>query len=1127
VAILTSSTLPCRTQHAWSYLTITGKIALQENRAIDAYVTNIPKEYDLTAGEIRLYIDPDSAEDYWLDLSAAGHDGTEVVVWDPYRNSDGSMVFTASGNTVTTNPFSNTFDRSDATRYESQQGFGSWTCWRPRLYLSFSSPTSLYRFRFKSTPDGNDDSPTDLSLYGSNLEAPAAPPADWGSQNLNDWTLIQWWGDQPNYTNNAWSLPFILEEPIPKYRHYLINVNNIVWNYGNSDWCIFNETELDYDVTPPKEDNYYYFFFSLASELDYLRLKLRRHAVTASGINRLYELEVRPLINEWEIPWAVNLLDMSTLRNTTTTFSGLTNMNLSNRQLNQLIDTTNSGSIPLLSGKYIGVQADLGSSFYYKSTELRLYTDSQGQDAVAFHTLASGEQSWLQHTTTWNNNGYYGTAFSGTRNVQSIKVFYGNTNSGTLRSHIKWCRAIQLINYGGVVGVVGDELELPVEYSQPERLPIYNRNTTYSYANARVLPEYTNDYVLDKTVVISPDQVTWTSIDTGVNIPEGYPLETGQFNGTAVEGGSVILTPGTISGTYISPVVEVLDPSSTVGYIYFSDENYIENSINKDLVSIGNTLQVRASNTKPMQSFLVTGLNMQSLAGYHYPYKIVAFDSNGSASTWNTGNSLNLSANTQVWGIPVNYWTFTADKYPLWQFYGFMDSTRQAAVTLGFMSGVLYDWYNFYRVRPKDGVTYSDGQDVISLTSYKSNSYFWPIFNRVLRRVFRTESEKYRDSWHMIDVVYRPAPFYERYEGSYYSESIFHLRNIYSFYGAGNTPEANTEIDYLTSLPGSTAALYAGAFKAAACIDSQGNALGYWAHASCIYPTDDILYYYIYLVNDTAIEQTFTHIQRQFNFMCEVSPQGQRGFWGIADTGIYLYEYLNGDLFETAKVESDGESSFKEITHACTDYANNLWVVDRRTEKVMRINYQDLLAGRNPIDYSRVVPGACDVYADPFDGTAYVYVINDPAFPTSDVVKMVNADEYDFINPDVVCSVPGVPLIEKSNINFIGRACYPSVPQVLANDPVWGNSGSLAWQPYINTNPSLPKGIYKQFKVTLLRKTSNSLSPSLDKIRIPIPALLDKIPWPDYKDIFVSTVTNTALLTGDYEIELFIWWPQE
>jgi len=381
-----------------------------------------------------------------------------------------------------------------------------------------------------------------------------------------------------------------------------------------------------------------------------------------------------------------------------------------------------------------------------------------------------------------------------------------------------------------------------------------------------------------------------------------------------------------------------------------------------------------------------------------------------------------------------------------------------------------------------------------------------------------------------VDAVLRPEPFYERFQEYYFSDAFYHLRNIYSFKGDASTPERESEIDYLYSFPGKIEALSSDGIRFGSCLDNHSDSFSYWAHYAHDYGGDQ--YYRTLLITDERVEKEFTNIELKLNYLVEGSHVAPRGFWGIADRSIYWIEYDGGDLAVRYTITSDASGKeFKLVTFGNTDYNNNLWFVDLVTERVIRVNFSNLESGSQPVDYTRSIDGAVSVYPDPYDGSAYVYTIRDPEFPTNDSVKIVHVGDYDYIVPETVCIVPGISLIESYNINLYGRSTAPhGYYDVLPNDVVWKDGGTAQWERYSAGSPTLPKGHYKQLKVTLRRKDLEAISPQVEYIRIPKPALLNKIPWKGYRDIFIDTLPRQDeidLLSGDYTLDLLIWWPRE
>jgi hypothetical protein len=891
-------------------------------------------------------------------------------------------------------------------------------------------------------------------------------------------------------------------------------------------------------------------------------LPVENYSVTATNTNasgvgpqRIYALALYPATYSglWNVEDNFNLLESGH----TTTVTGVDTMPnytfqvLSTPHLERLITETDT-PVPLLPGYAIGLESDF-NQFGGKSQEIRVYIDTASGIDINFMTQVSGVQTWNTYSPTWN-----GTSFSyifwEPENATRLKINIGNSSqlADAAYSQIRWIRAVQLINCGdeidfGKDGTGDNTLNLPTYYTDYNKISIFNNNRSGTMANARVLPRFSGNYHLDRTIRISEDTINWGTIEDGVRFPEDYPWEMGKMVDTRVSEDQVFLSDTEVSGTWRSPVIEVLDPSSTAAYVYVKNIQYDQAYINEDYVSINNIMKVRSSYEKPMQLFMATAVNTENEAGTQAPWKAVLFRSDGNpvhtiryspGPTVHVYNGINVGALDAMSQPrpPRRYWS-NSQPY-LWQFYGALDARGFAGLTLGLqwkviygdVESVEYDDYKFYQAFPESGGSYdaSWGDNESSIHIFESNWVYLPIFNRTLREVTRVQGDTPKHSWQMVDVVYRPTPFYELYQEHYFSDKVFHARNLYKFKGTATTPEHDCEFDYLYSFEGTMSDLENDGIRCAACCDNivpEDWGDYYWMHYACDYST---MYYKTLLVNGTSVEKEFSNIERRFNFMVEAGEGAPtRGFWGITQDAVYWYSYNGTILTEEFGVTADNQSSFKRIHHGCTDYMNNLWFVDLATERVIRVNYRT-----QAVDYSRVVPGVSSVTCDPYDNSAYLYVLRSPEFPTQDCIKLVHVGDYDYLEPETVCSVPNVSMLDSFNINLIGRSTSPmGYYDVLPEDPLWGEgAGSIPWVNYSAASPTLPKGIYKQFKLTLRRSDLEAASPEIEYLRIPVPAIINKIPWKGYKDIFVDTIPrseNYDLTAGTHTLDLLVWWTRE
>jgi hypothetical protein len=1130
-----------------------GGVIVPEQSVLLYEMINIPTLPGIYFGDFRIYFDPTlDTPDLLSIATSSGSLGSYSFSWS-YSDSAHEA----------THPFSASFDGSVSTGYWSGYMVSNNG---PYLYMTFGVSYSINRFRFMShnwNSYWDRDYPKEVYLYysdnGSNwtqafysADIGAAP----GSGQWGAWKTVAEFG------------------PHKYWRFWIKNARAYSWVgfsetgldvvFGNGPSYLGSSPGLSF-FTPQRHSDYYSCYFWGNSPITKVAACLANINALGSGIARITETAVFPLDSDhvWDIPNNFNLLESAYSYSTSYTgspYSSYAYYPLSTPHLENIFDPALPGAIPIMPSGYIGIYSNMQNLGAHAS-EFRLYLDSASGTNSLLFTQVSGSSSWRQHTPTWSGS-YYSVSFPA-ENITSSRIYCLNTATGTTYTNLRWARALQLINESSEVdfgsdGTGSGTLDLPTNYYRYDRIQIFNNNRSGLPANARVLPRYSNNYHLDRLVKISEDMTNWSHLDIGVCLPEDLPFELGTTSGTYVTPEETIqLLEGTTSGTWTSPVVESLDPSSNVAYIYCNNLDEAGAYVNKDLVSAMNIVEVRTSYSKPMHSFLVTAVDTENILGAQVLWKTVAFDSDGSVSSWtrpgggtlNVGTNLSLASladldnigSSYYSGCPRRYWPYSS-RVPLWQFYGTMDSRRYASITLGLENGgdVLNstgygrneDIYRLRSVFPSTQ-SFSDGLQIPD-TNYlhiypRTNPFLFPIFAKSLRYTMRTEGGVLKPAWHAVDVVCRTSPFYERYQEDYFSSDALHLRNLYSFVGNSNTPEYSTEIDYLYSFPGSYTTLMSDQLRIGACRDNQGLESSYWVHYANAPEADPI--YITLLISEDVVVESFTNIERSFNYLVEGSPVAPRGFWGIEDRCICWAEYNGTSLVERYVVTTDDTGKdLKLVTFGNIDANNNLWVVDLATERVLRINFESLQSGGTAVDYNRTVEGACSVYPDPYDGSAYIYVIKDPEFPDSDCVKIVHLGDYDYITPDVVCTVPGIPIVESYNVNLYGRSIVPEgYYSILPQDSVWKSGGTATWQYYSAGSPTLPKGPYKQFRVTLQAGTQG-VSPEVEKIRIPIPALLNKIPYRGYKDVWIDTLPHeeeVILLAGDYTLDLLVWWPRE
>lgn len=253
-----------------------------------------------------------------------------------------------------------------------------------------------------------------------------------------------------------------------------------------------------------------------------------------------------------------------------------------------------------------------------------------------------------------------------------------------------------------------------------------------------------------------------------------------------------------------------------------------------------------------------------------------------------------------------------------------------------------------------------------------------------------------------------------------------------------------------------------------------------------------------------------------YGFSSLVQTTDPKGLWAIRNDAIYWYsENNNGELTEEFSITYSG---FKFLQAGEVDENNNLWLVDRDTSIVYRINF-----GSRSIDYEKTIPYTVAVWPHPRDGTAYLYSsFNAGTFSTA--VKKIEVDDpYGYVS--TVMALPELPISDYSGVQFMGRS-VKSYMRPSINDPIWGTNDdiTLDWQVYPNASLTLPKGRYKQVRVTLNRSDLSS-EPVLSKIRIPKSMVLSQLPYGEEREIYINPHLRYNKQHGYFNTNLVVWWP--
>jgi len=113
---------------------------------------------------------------------------------------------------------------------------------------------------------------------------------------------------------------------------------------------------------------------------------------------------------------------------------------------------------------------------------------------------------------------------------------------------------------------------------------------------------------------------------------------------------------------------------------------------------------------------------------------------------------------------------------------------------------------------------------------------------------------------------------------------------------------------------------------------------------------------------------------------------------------------------------------------------------------------------------------------------------------------------------------PHIRIIDYSYYTETGEHLLP-----YADDPVWGDEGTLEWKKVALSGYFLPKTKYHQTRF-VLRTTQSGVSPVLSNVTIPLPVIIPDIPVNSTKDLYIKTAYTGNEDQINYTTKLRCWW---
>jgi hypothetical protein len=849
---------------------------------------------------------------------------------------------------------------------------------------------------------------------------------------------------------------------------------------------------------------------------------------------------------------SINILKKSLLTNSLITASGFTQQLLTRGELKSLVGLATATGINISAGKFVCLDADLHREFY--CTDYTLVTDSSSPSCSVdsyMQKQSGGDWSTLLLTRSGQNFLYNFTSVlpDQAQMISTIRtVFYNGTSSGVALYSMALVTSDSPIeyNYQYFSVVASSYANAPIN--------ITNNSIQGTAKDIRVVPVYTNNFEVDRALMLTAsgkDDSDKYHINRGYCLPEQIPWSSGFMSGgTTVSGRYLTLSGSTTSGSWISPAIYMPDPNYITMYVY-SENTSDQALLEKDWTTL-NRMDARGSNETPLPNFLIVSQTKQfnTLAGAQAelptvgrrPVDSPAMDSydisdpfwqrgfsacdqgisgpspfvygnsqriylqgDGTVIAQNTPGYWDISERDYFTGAPFKLAGDINDYWNVSLYLGLLGGLKGACLLPG-QWGWAGEWNNimFTTSSPstqddwvKGRKTGGFGMPELPPFKFHFHPYNIGVVNEPVNFEFigstTIHMDRHPNEWAVVNaVMYPTTPGEDKYMCVY----LLNTRNFWvsekvllGIYGIGQAPCDE-------------------GYAVCRCNDTGNGEGGIWVHAGY---ADNVLNKFSF---DGSLLATYT-VKRGYSFMKE---SGVGGLWMVRTDGIFYYQenIINGTMDVVFVVEHD---DFQYLYAGDVDQAGNLWVVDRDTSTVYRIN----LTTRT-VDYQNYIPYAMGVWPHPSDGSAFVYVGFNPSSFSTAIKRVWANDPYGY--EELVTTVPSNPLSDLSGVQFMGKLSSSYISPGV-NDPVWGTDDSITldWEGYTNGGLSLPDGNYKQFIITLRRNNSNTMPPRLTKIRIPEPLILKQVPYQGSSPVHINPHLRYDIATGHFTSELLTWWP--
>jgi len=725
------------------------------------------------------------------------------------------------------------------------------------------------------------------------------------------------------------------------------------------------------------------------------------------------------------------------------------------------------------------------------------------------------KSAWSNIPWTWSGN-QYSYSFNSPQGVGTLRFFYKNTSPEDVRVTFAADHILKIMASGNITPSGIDFISFTPTVAGPLLVDI--KNEANCPAEPKFSVGYTGNFEIDRNIFVSTDYpissgiaANWFGLDsTGFCVPENYDWERGLASGVRNYRRRLILDETQVSGIWTSPVLDLGDDPTWL-YTYYAGE-------------IAPLIEVKTSDTLPPPkahfALIATENTHQNLM---YKHKRIVFDDRGEiiesviCDSENNGNKIWRLADAVFAGKPLYY-------------YGCVNNRGTAAfmcpgvATCGDMDPVQEatnadNWYNLCMCKLTSTSGWTTGTSISGMS--------WGSDKTVLyTRTLPVEN---------YDGFFAGAIVTDMFVADYYHSKVY-----MSYHDGNNTRTTFPIVTFVDQTLGEDDRMD---------IQYDWANSGWWIYIGGsiqkIYKADvgsinAVKIYkgdyhmegsnkvYDVVCNGYLYEKDF--YAHEFTGLVGIPNKDFSGFWALTTSGVYLYqenyEYEVATIDERCELlHSDiNNAMFTEIYCGCADSYGNLWAIDADQHRLIRVNIDRVLKGQEqPIDYDNTISGVMGVVPHPTNGIAYILVSDAGDYPGIDTLQMVSATQQNGSLPRCLCRIPGFASADhKYGTHFSGYV-YPSISALANDDPYWGESLG-GWVKYEIGKESLPRGRYKQFRITLTRPDLTTGSPQVERIRIPAAIALHPLDKDETRQVAIKTSFDRTDTRGEFSPELRIWW---